>query len=90
MPIRYGSATELIITFYGSKVERFTLDPSLGEFIHIGRVEMPKTPKTIYSCNQGNFSQWDDSLKAYVNSIILCEKPYSHRYVGSMVSDVHR
>lgn len=42
----YGSATELVLTFYGSGVHRFTLDPSLGEFIHIAAdVKIPSTPK---------------------------------------------
>lgn len=44
----YGSATELVLTFYGSGVHRFTLDPSLGEFIHIeGDVKIPCKPKVI-------------------------------------------
>ena len=30
----YGAATELVMCFKGSGVERFSLDPSLGEFIH--------------------------------------------------------
>lgn len=42
----YGSATELVITFYGSGVHRFTLDPSLGEFIHIkADIKIPSKPK---------------------------------------------
>lgn len=42
----YGSATELVMTFYGSGVHRFTLDPSLGEFIHIkSDVKIPSKPK---------------------------------------------
>lgn len=42
----YGSATELVLTFRGQGVNRFTLDPSLGEFIHIeADVKIPATPK---------------------------------------------
>ncbi|CAM9990252.1 unnamed protein product, partial [Laminaria digitata] len=42
----YGSATELVMTFYGSGVHRFTLDPSLGEFIHIeANVPIPPQPR---------------------------------------------
>lgn len=48
----YGTATELMLTF-GSGVHRFTLDPSLGEFIHVeSNVRIPEAPKKIYSCNQ--------------------------------------
>ncbi|CAM9291378.1 unnamed protein product [Choristocarpus tenellus] len=87
----YGSATELVITFYGSGVHRFTLDPSLGEFIHIAaNVRIPDKPKTIYSCNEGNFDSWDDEIKRSVMGMKSQEKPFAQRYVGSMVSDVHR
>lgn len=49
----YGSATELVIT-YGHGVERFTLDPSIGEFILTGeKLKIPEKPKTIYSINEG-------------------------------------
>lgn len=42
----YGSATELVITFFGKGVHRFTLDPSLGEFVHISAdVKIPSKPK---------------------------------------------
>lgn len=42
----YGSATELVLTFNGGGVHRFTLDPSLGEFIHIeANVKIPSSPK---------------------------------------------
>ena len=46
----YGSATELVMTFYGSGVHRFTLDPSLGEFIHIeANVRIPAQPKVSFA-----------------------------------------
>ncbi|CAK0901497.1 unnamed protein product [Prorocentrum cordatum] len=52
----YGAATELVITFKGHGVHRFTLDPSLGEFVHIkAHVKLPEGGgKKIYSCNEGN------------------------------------
>ncbi|CAM9216752.1 unnamed protein product [Chrysoparadoxa australica] len=87
----YGSATELVLTYYGKGVNRFTLDPSLGEFIHIaGDVQVPKTPKNIYSCNEGNYASWDPAIKEAVDGFKNQEKPFAQRYVGSMVSDVHR
>eukprot|EP00435_Cladocopium_sp_Y103_P042209 s1119_g11.t1 len=51
----YGAATELVITFKGHGVHRFTLDPSLGEFVHIqAHVKLPEGGgKKIYSCNEG-------------------------------------
>lgn len=46
--------------------------------------------KTIYSCNEGNSGQWDDPIKAAVEGFKAGEKPYTSRYVGSMVADIHR
>ena len=49
----YGSATELVLT-YGHGVERFTLDPSLGEFVMTAEnMRIPEQGKTIYSINEG-------------------------------------
>lgn len=86
----YGSATEMVLTF-GQGVHRFTLDPTLGEFIHTqGHIQFPSNPKTIYSCNEGNYSLWDPAMRAAVDSFKQQDPPYAQRYVGSMVSDVHR
>mmetsp|Transcript_28364 Transcript_28364/g.46141 ORF Transcript_28364/g.46141 Transcript_28364/m.46141 type:complete len:357 (+) Transcript_28364:78-1148(+) len=89
----YGSATELVMTF-GQGVERFILDPSLGEFIHIGEsIKMPLNGKKVYSVNEGNYLKWDPVIQDAVQKYKDPKdgsKPYSMRYVGSMVSDVHR
>jgi fructose-1,6-bisphosphatase I len=88
----YGAATELVVTFKGKGVHGFTLDPSLGEFI-LTKADM-KIPegggKKIYSCNEGNSSNWDEPIKKAVAAFKDPKKPYAARYVGSMVSDVHR
>jgi len=87
----YGSATELVVT-WGKGVHRFTLDPTLGEFVLIAQnLKIPDKPKTIYSCNEGNYVLWDEPTKKFVeNCKNHSPKPYSARYIGSMVSDVHR
>ena len=52
----YGSATEIVVT-YGHGVDRFTLDPSIGEFVLTAEgLTIPKEPKTIYSINDGFLS----------------------------------
>jgi len=86
----YGAATELVMCFKQGKVERFALDPSLGEFIHThADVQFPKDGgKKIYSCNEANCLNWDPVCKQYVQD--CKEQKYAMRYVGSMVSDVHR
>jgi len=87
----YGSAIDMVLSF-GSGVHRFTLDDSLGESVYIGPMTFPTKPKTIYSCNEGNYQLWDkeiqDAVEVFKNPTE--GKPYSARYVGSMVSDVHR
>ena len=87
----YGSATMLVVT-WGNGVHGFTLDPALGEFVLTHKnLTVPAVPKTIYSANEGNYSLWDEPTRKFVE---MCKnhspKPYSARYVGSMVSDVHR
>jgi len=86
----YGAATELVMCFKQGKVERFALDPSLGEFIHTHTdVKFPADGgKKLYSCNEGNALNWDEPIKQAVQS--FKETKYGARYVGSMVSDVHR
>ncbi|HEV2483816.1 MAG TPA: class 1 fructose-bisphosphatase [Puia sp.] len=91
--IVYGSSTMLV---YATRrgVNGFTLDPSIGEFtLSHPNIKCPEVGK-IYSVNHGNFFQYDDRVKAYID---CCQKktkdnggPYTQRYIGSMVSDVHR
>eukprot|EP00397_Hematodinium_sp_SG-2012_P019348 GEMP01019875.1.p1 GENE.GEMP01019875.1~~GEMP01019875.1.p1 ORF type:complete len:341 (+),score=82.55 GEMP01019875.1:59-1081(+) len=85
----YGASTELVISKAGFGVTRFSLDPSIGEFVFLENVIIPADGgKKIYSCNEGNSKHWDDAIKKYVEE--CKETGYSARYVGSMVSDVHR
>ena len=86
----YGAATELVLCFKGGTVERFALDPSLGEFVHThSNVKFPAGGgKKIYSCNEANSIYWDKPIKEACDD--FKKSGYSQRYVGSMVSDVHR
>ncbi len=89
----YGSSTMLVYTV-GEGVHGFTLDPSIGEFI-LSHPDMriPEKGK-IYSINEGNYKYWHPGLKKYIKWLQEEEKetgrPYSTRYIGSMVADVHR
>lgn len=91
--VLYGSSTIMVYTT-GVGVSAFTLDPSIGEFIlSDDDFEMPDHG-TIYSINEGSYNSWSDGLKKYIK---YCQKedpengrPYSARYIGSMVADVHR
>ena len=87
----YGAATEMVLCFKGAKgLERFTLDPSLGEFCrtHSGVTFPAGGGKKIYSCNEGNSNYWDKPIQDAVADFKV--RGYAARYVGSMVSDVHR
>lgn len=68
------------------------LDPAIGEFILTDPNLKIRPRGNIYSINEGYHSKWDEAVKNYVQSRKYPEsgKPYSARYVGSMVSDVHR
>ncbi len=89
----YGSSTMLV---YATRrgVNGFTLDQSIGEFtLSHPDIQCPETGK-IYSVNHGNFYQYDDYVKKYITSCQQKTKatggPYTQRYIGSMVADVHR
>ena len=91
--IIYGSSTIFVYTV-GNGVHGFTLDPSFGEFILSHKdIKAPKKG-TIYSINEGNYLYWHPGLKKYIKWLQEEDKnsqrPYSSRYIGSMVSDIHR
>lgn len=91
--IVYGSSTMLV---YATRrgVNGFTLDPSIGEFcLSHPDIKCPDMGK-IYSVNHGNFFQYQEKVRDYIH---CCQKktkadggPYTQRYIGSMVADVHR
>ena len=91
--VLYGSSTQIAYTT-GLGVSLFTLDPSIGEFILAEEdIRIPEKG-SIYSVNEGSYNSWDEGLKKYVK---YCQeydeqtqRPYSARYIGSMVADVHR
>lgn len=91
--IIYGSSTMLVYTT-GKGVNGFTLDPSIGEFcLSHPNMKIPKTGKT-YSINQGNYVHFPEGVKKYIQ---FCQeedkatsRPYSCRYIGSAVADIHR
>ncbi|MBP9933383.1 MAG: class 1 fructose-bisphosphatase [Chitinophagaceae bacterium] len=89
----YGSSTMLV---YATRlgVNGFTLEPSIGEFCLSHKdMKCPEKGK-IYSINQGNWSKYDDHIRNYLNFCMESDqetsRPYSHRYIGSMVADMHR
>ncbi|MFZ2324685.1 MAG: class 1 fructose-bisphosphatase [Ignavibacteriaceae bacterium] len=89
----YGSSTIFVYTA-GNGVHGFTLDPSFGEFIlSHPNIRTPKKGK-IYSINEGNYLYWHPGLKKYIKYLQeenkVTERPYSSRYIGSMVADIHR
>jgi len=89
----YGSSTVLTYTA-GKGVHLFTLDPSVGEFLlSTENISIPKKSK-IYSVNEGNYCKWSDGMKKYINHLKEDDestgRPYTSRYVGSLVADFHR
>jgi len=88
----YGSSANLVLST-GKGVHGFTLDPGLGEFILTHPdIKIPSRGK-IYSFNEGNSVYFHSPVTNYLNSIKFPpsgKAPYSARYIGSMVADVHR
>jgi len=91
--VLYGSSTMLVYTT-GMGVSSFTLDPTIGEFmLSDDDIRIPEF-HSQYSINEGNSSGWPDGVRSYIEFIKKVDpqtkRPYSLRYIGSMVSDLHR
>jgi len=91
--VLYGSSVMMVYTT-GKGVHGFTLDPTVGEFLlSHPDIRIPAKGKT-YSINEGNAAYWDEGTEKYVG--YLKEKdpetnrPYTMRYVGTLVADFHR
>lgn len=87
----YGSATMMVLSI-GHGVHGFMLDPAIGEFVLTEPEMHIKKRGKIYSLNEGYAKLWDKAVTEYVRRKKYPEsgKPYGARYIGSMVSDVHR
>ena len=89
--IVYGTSTMLVYTT-GDGVNGFTLNPALGTFyLSHPNMKFPEAGK-IYSVNEGNYVHFPQGVKDYIK---YCQKeeddrPYTSRYIGSLVSDFHR
>jgi len=87
----YGTSTMLVYTT-GYGVNGFTLNPAIGSFyLSHPDMEFPEDG-TIYSVNEGNYFDFPQGIKNYIK---YCQKeeddrPYTSRYIGSLVSDFHR
>lgn len=89
----YGSSTMLVYTT-GNGVHGFTYDPSLGSFcLSHENIRIPEQG-VIYSINEGNYIKFPEGVKKYLK---FCQeqdettnRPYTSRYIGSLVSDFHR
>ena len=89
--IIYGTSTMLVYTT-GDGVNGFTLNPAIGTFyLSHPQMTFPETGK-IYSINEGNYSHFPQGVKDYIKYCQQEEgdRPYTSRYIGSLVSDFHR
>ncbi|MEQ8999451.1 MAG: class 1 fructose-bisphosphatase [Coleofasciculus sp. B1-GNL1-01] len=84
----YGPSTMLVYSI-GTGVHAFTLDPSLGEFILSQENMQVPEHGPVYSVNEGNFWQWDESIRDYIRYVHRHEG-YTARYSGALVGDFHR
>ena len=89
--IIYGTSTMLVYTT-GDGVNGFTLNPAIGTFyLSHPQMQFPKHG-TIYSVNEGNYIHFPQGIKNYIKYCQMEEgdRPYTSRYIGSLVSDFHR
>ena len=87
----YGTSTMLVYTT-GRGVNGFTLNPAIGTFyLSHPNMQFPKDGN-IYSINEGNYVHFPQGVKDYIKYCQLEEedRPYTSRYIGSLVSDIHR
>ena len=90
----YGSSTMLVYTT-GNGVHGFTLEPSIGEFLlSHPNIRIPTPGQRIYSANEGNYARWSEEQRRFVDHLKGIDgenaKPFSARYIGSLVADFHR
>lgn len=88
------SSSMMFVYSTGHGVHGFTLDPSVGEFLlSHENIRIPQRG-SIYAVNEGNFNRWNSDMRRYVQYLKEEDKetgrPYSARYIGSLVADVHR
>ena len=85
--VLYGTSTLLVYTT-GRGVNGFTLDPTIGEFcLSHPDIKIPARGN-YYSVNQGYYLKFDVEMRRYIDH--CCDENLRLRYIGSMVSDVHR
>lgn len=91
--VLYGSSTMLVYTT-GAGVNGFTLDPSIGEYcLSHPNMKMPEIGRQ-YSMNEGNINICEKGIQDYIaycqEDDPMTNRPYSGRYIGSLVADFHR
>ena len=92
--IIYGSSTMLVYST-GSGVNGFTFDPGIGVFfLSHPNMKIPESGN-IYSVNEGNLRQFKKPILRYIDycqeeNLSASKKPYTARYIGSLVADFHR
>jgi fructose-1,6-bisphosphatase I len=89
--VLYGTSTIFVYTT-GHGVNGFTLNPAIGTFyLSHPKIKIPEEGE-IYSVNEGNYVHFPQGVKDYIKYCQLEEenRPYTSRYVGSLVSDIHR
>jgi fructose-1,6-bisphosphatase I len=91
--VMYGPSTALVYTA-GKGVHAFTLDPTIGEFVRARPHIQTPGRGHIYSVNEAHAPLWAPGIREYIDYLRARDpasgRPYTGRYVGSMVADVHR
>lgn len=89
--IIYGTSTMIVYTT-GHGVNGFTLNPAIGTYYLSHPNMCVPEDGHIYSVNEGNYIHFPQGVKNYIKYCQMEEddRPYTSRYIGSLVSDIHR
>ncbi|MCG3768874.1 MAG: Fructose-1,6-bisphosphatase class 1 [Nitrospira sp.] len=89
----FGASTMLVFTT-GQGVQGFTLDPESGDYLLSHKAITMPARGTVYAANEGNYHKWPSGTQKYFDYLKVKDtttgRPYSGRYSGCLVADVHR
>jgi fructose-1,6-bisphosphatase I len=84
----------MLVFTTGQGVQGFTLDPESGDYLLSHKAITLPARGTVYAANEGHYHKWPDGTQKYFDYLKVKDKatgrPYSGRYSGCLVADVHR
>jgi fructose-1,6-bisphosphatase I len=91
--VLYGAQTQLVLTT-GDGTVVFTLDPTRGEYIKTGNLEIGRQ-SAEFAINMSNYRHWDDGVRNYIDDCLKgvegpLGKNYNMRWLAAVMAEAHR